>query len=99
MAVLEKYYRRIHGSLFARLKQGKKNILASKAVVLNDGKKGEGGGRPPTGRGGRVTHFWDVLDELKGLGTGLAPPGGEGHQSLGCNRGTWALPGGVVWGW
>ena len=34
--ILQKDYRRIGGCLFKRLKQGKKNIPAPKAVMLND---------------------------------------------------------------
>jgi len=36
--------------------------------MLDDGKEGGGGGLPPTGQGGRVTHFQDVADELRWLG-------------------------------
>jgi len=66
--------------------------------MLDDGKEGKGGGLPPVVFWGRVTHFQDVPDELKGLGTGLVPPGGENRQSLEWNRGVEGLPQGVVWG-
>jgi len=67
--------------------------------MLDDGKEGEGGGLPPAGSGGRITHFREVPDEQRGLGTGLVPPGGEDRQSLEWNQGVKGLPGGgVVWG-
>ena len=68
--------------LLKGLKQGKKNIPASKAVMLDDGEEGEGGGRPPAGLGGAVIYSRDAPDELRGLGTGLVPPGEEDHESL-----------------
>jgi len=66
--------------------------------MLDDGEEGEGGGLPPAGVGRRDTHFRDVLDGVRGLGTGLAPPGGEDRRSLEWNRGVQGLPAGVVWG-
>jgi len=80
--ILQKDYRRIGGRLFKRLKQGKKNIPAPKAVMLNDGKKRRGRGRPLTRGGGHrlIIHYRDEPDELKGLGRGLAPPGGADHR-------------------
>jgi len=63
--ILQKDYRRIGGRLFERLEQGKKNIPAPKAVMLNDGKKSRGRGRPLTpGRGyWLIIHFRDEPDE------------------------------------
>jgi len=69
-------------TLFERLKQGKKNILAPNVVMLDDRKVGEEGGLPPAGREGRVTHFRNVPDGLRVLGRGLIPPGGEDRQRL-----------------
>jgi len=66
--------------------------------MLNDGKEGEGGGLPPARLRGQVTDFRDAPDERRGLGTGLAPPGGEGRQSLEWNRGVEGLPERVAWG-
>jgi len=45
--------------------------------MLNDGKEEVRGGLRPAGSGERVTHFWDAANELRELGTGLVPPGGE----------------------
>jgi len=66
--------------------------------MLYDGKEAKGGGQPPSGFCGRVTHYRDVPYELRGLGTGLVPPGGEAHQSLEWNRGVPGLLEGVVLG-
>jgi len=79
--ILQKDHRGIGGRLFKRLKQGKKNIPAPKAVMLNDGKKRRGRGWPLTqGRGHRlIIHYWDEPDDREGQGKGSAPPGGEGH--------------------
>ena len=68
--LLQKNYRGVAGRLFERLKQGKKNIPAPKAVMLNDGKKCRGRGRPLTpGKGrGLIIHFRDEPDETKGQG-------------------------------
>jgi len=66
--------------------------------MLDDGKEGEGGGLPPARLGWRVTHFQDIPDELRGPGTGAAPPGGKDRQTLEWSRGAEALPEGVVWG-
>ena len=81
--ILQKNYRRIDGRFFKRLKQRKKNIPAPKAVMLYDGKKRGGKGRPLTQgtRHGLIIHFRDEPDETKGQGKGSAPPGGEGHRS------------------
>jgi len=81
--ILQKDHRRVGGRLFERLKQGKKKIPAPKAVMLNDGKKRGGRGRPLTqGRGHRlIIHFRYEPDELKGQGKGLTPPGGEDHRN------------------
>jgi len=50
--ILQKDYRGVGGRFFERLKQRKKNIPAPKAVMLYDGKKLRGRGRPlPRGRG------------------------------------------------
>jgi len=81
--ILQKNQRRVGGRLFKRLKQGKKNIPAPKAVMLYDGKKRRGRGRPFTqGRGHRlIIHYRDEPDELEGWEKGLAPPGGEDHRN------------------
>jgi len=59
--ILQKDYRRISGRRFKRLKQGKKNIPAPKAVMLNDGKKRRGRDRPLTQGGGHwsIIHYRD----------------------------------------
>jgi len=44
--ILQKDYRRVGGRSSERLKQGKKNIPAPKAVMLYDGEKRRGRGRP-----------------------------------------------------
>ena len=81
--ILQKDNRRVGGHLIEPLKQGRKNIPAPKAVMLNDGKKLRGRGRPLTeGRGhGLIIHFRDEPDGRKGQGNGLAPPGGEDHRN------------------
>jgi len=68
--ILQKDYRRIGGRLFKGLKQGKKNIPAPKAVMLNDGKKRRDRGRPLTqgDRRGLIIHFRDEPDESKRQG-------------------------------
>jgi len=68
--ILQKDYRRIGCRFFKRLKQGKKNIPAPKAVMLNDGKKRRGRGRPLNpGKGrGLIIHYRDEPDELKRQG-------------------------------
>jgi len=68
--ILQKDYRRIGGRSLERLKQGKKNIPAPKAVILNNGKKHRGGDRPSTPRRGHglIIHFRDEPDELKRQG-------------------------------
>ena len=65
--LLQKNYRRIGGRRFKRLKQGKKNIPAPKAVMLNNGKKRRGRDRPLTqGRGlTLIIHYRDEPDESK----------------------------------
>ena len=62
--ILQKDYRRIGGRFFERLKQRKKNIPAPKAVMLTDGKKRRGRGRPLSqgGRHGLIIHFRDEPD-------------------------------------
>ena len=81
--VLQKDYRRVGGRPFERLKQGKKNIPAPKAVMLNDGKQRRGRGRPLSRerRHGLIIHYRDELDDREVQGKGLAPPGGEDHRS------------------
>ena len=81
--ILQKDYRRVGGCFSERLKQRHKNIPAPKAVMLNDGKKRRGRGRPLTqGRGHwLIIHYRDEPDERKGRGKGLAPPGGEDHRN------------------
>jgi len=66
--------------------------------MLDDGKEGEGGGLPPDGLGGQVTHFWDVPNKLRGLETGLGPAEGEDRQSQEWSRGAEGVPEGAVWG-
>jgi len=68
--ILQKDYRRVGGRPFERLKQGKKNIPAPKGVMLNDGKKRRGRGRPLTQgrRHGLLIHFRDEAGELKRQG-------------------------------
>jgi len=68
--ILQKNYRRIGCRLFERLEQGKKNIPAPKAVMLNDGKKRMGRGRPLTPRRGHrsIIHYRDEPDESKRQG-------------------------------
>jgi len=81
--ILQKDYRRIGGRFFERLKQRKKNIPAPKAVMLNDGKKRRGRGRPLTlvSRCGSVIHYRDEPDDREVQGKGLVPPGGEDHRN------------------
>jgi len=59
--ILQKDYRGVGGRFFERLKQRKENIPARKAVMLYDGKKLRGRGRPlPRGkRHGSIIHFRD----------------------------------------
>jgi len=56
--ILQKDYRGEGGRFSERLKQRKKKIPAPKAVMLNDGKKGKGRGRPLTQgrRNGSIIH-------------------------------------------
>jgi len=63
--ILQKDYRRVGGRFFERLKQRKKNIPAPKAVMLNDGKKRRGRGRPltPLRRCGSINHYRDESDD------------------------------------
>jgi len=63
--ILQKDYRRVNGRFSERLKQREKNILAPKAVMLNDGKKRMGRSRPLTQgrRHGLIIHFRDEPDE------------------------------------
>jgi len=65
--------------------------------MLDDGKEGKGGGLP-SGLGVRLTHFRDIPDEPRGVGTGLVPTGGEDRESREWNWGLEGLPEGVVWG-
>jgi len=66
--------------------------------MLDEAKEGKGAGLPPSGLGGRIPHFQDVPDELRGLGKGLVPAGGEDRQTLEWTRGVEGLLEGVVWG-
>jgi len=68
--ILQKDYRRVGGRSLERLKQRKKNIPAPKAVMLNDGKKRGGRGRPLTPRRGHglIIHFRDEPDESQRQG-------------------------------
>jgi len=61
----------------------RKTIPAPKAVMLNDGKKHRGRGRPLThgGSHGAINHYRDGPDVLEVQGKGLAPPGGEDHRN------------------
>ena len=63
--ILQKDYRRVGGRFPERLKQGKKNMPAPKAVMLIDGKKGRGRGQPsPEGRRhGVIIHYRDEPEE------------------------------------
>jgi len=63
--ILQKDYQGVNGGFSERLKQRKENIPAPKAVMLNDGKKRMGGGRPLTQgrRHGLIVHFRDEHDE------------------------------------
>jgi len=81
--VLQKNYQRVGGRSLERLKQGKKNIPAPKAVMLNDGKKRRGRGRPLTQgrRHGLIFHDRDEPDDREEQGKGSVPPGGEDHRS------------------
>jgi len=81
--ILQKDYRRVGGRFFERLKQRKKNIPAPKAVMLNDGEKRRGRGRPLTlvRRCGSVIHYRDEPDDREVQGKGLVPPGGEDHRN------------------
>ena len=81
--ILQEDYRGVGGRFPERLKQGKKNIPAPKAVMLNDGKKGRGGGQPLSRerRRGAINHDRDEPDVLEGRGKGLAPPGGEDRRN------------------
>ena len=65
--ILQKDYRRVGGRFFEQLKQGKKNISAPKAVMLKDGEKCRGRGRPLTLGGGHllIIHDRDERDESK----------------------------------
>jgi len=81
--ILQKDYRRVGGRFSERLKQGKKNIPAPKAVMLNDRKKRRGRGRPLTQgrRHGLIIHYRDEPDDREGQGKSSAPPGGEDHRN------------------
>ena len=81
--ILQNNDRRVGGRFFERLKQREKNIPAPKAVMLNDGKKGRGGGQPRSRgrRRGAIKHYRDEPDVLEVQGKGLAPPGGEDRRS------------------
>jgi len=81
--ILQEDYRGVGGRLLERLKQGKKNIPAPKALMLNDGKKSRGGGQPLSRgrRRGVINHDRDEPDVLEVQGKGLVPPGGEDRQS------------------
>jgi len=63
--ILQKDYRGVSDRFSERLQQRKKNIPAPKAVMLNDGKKCMGRGRPMTQgkRHGLIIHFRDEPDE------------------------------------
>jgi len=63
--ILQKNYRGVSGPFSERLKQRKKNIPAPKEVMLNDGKKSMGRGRPLTQgrRHGLIIHFRDEPHE------------------------------------
>jgi len=68
--ILQQDYRRIGARCFERFKQGKKNIPAPKAVMLNDGKKRGDRGRPLLpGKGNwSIIHYRDEPDESKRQG-------------------------------
>jgi len=81
--ILQQHYRGVGGRFSEQLKQRNKNIPAPKAVMLNDGKKRMGRGRPLTRgrRHGLIIHFRAEPDKRKMQGKGLVPPGGEDHQN------------------
>ena len=62
--ILQKDNRGVNGHFLERLKQRKENIPAPKTVMLYDGKKRRGRGRPLTqGRGnGLIIHYRDEPD-------------------------------------
>jgi len=69
--------------------------------MLNDGKKNRGRGQPLSCGGGHgvTNHYRDEPDHREVLGKGLAPPGGEGHQSREwCRDARRAQLGEVAWG-
>jgi len=70
--LLQKDYRGVGGRFFERLKQGKKNIPAPNAVMLNDGKKSRGRGRPLSRerRHGLIIHYRNEPDDREGQGKG-----------------------------
>jgi len=81
--ILQKDYRRVGGPFLERLKQRKENIAAPEAVMLNEGKKRRGRGRPLTQgrRHGLIIHYRDEPDNRRGQGKGSAPSRGEDHQN------------------
>jgi len=99
--ILHKDYRRVGGRFTERLKQGKKNIPAPKAVRLNDGKKPRGRGRPLTQgrRHGLFIHYRDEPDDRRMQGKGSAPPGGEDHRNREWCQDAWRVQLGEVFWW
>ena len=81
--ILQKDYLGVGGRCSERLKQRKNNIPAPKAVMLNDGKKHRGRGRPLTRgkRHGLIIYYRDEPNNREGQGKGSAPPGGEDRRN------------------
>ena len=81
--ILQQDYLGVGGRFSERLKQGKKNIPAPKAVMLNDGKKRRGRGRPLSQgrRNWLIIHYRGEPDDREGQGKGLVPLGGGDHRS------------------
>jgi len=96
--ILQHDYRGVGGRLSERLKQGKKNIPAPKAVMLNDGKKRRGRGRPLSQgrRKGLFIHCRDEPDDREGQGKGLVPLGGGDHRSHELFQDAWRVKLGEV---
>ena len=68
--IMQKDYRGVsaRGRSSEQLKQGKKNIPAPKAVMLNNGKKRKGRGKPLTQgrRHGLIIHYRDEPENREG---------------------------------
>jgi len=77
--ILQEDYRRGGVRLFKQLKQRKEKIPAPKAVMLIEGKKLRGRGRPfpPRRRCGLIIHYRGEPNNREGQEMGSVPPGGE----------------------